>query len=599
MRVLTELSYRGQQTAALLAVARGEAAPDLVIVGGTVADVYSGQWIQANIEVKGSRIAYVGPRDPRLGQDTQVLDATGRRVVPGYIEPHCHPWCLYNPVSLLEVALADGVTTLVYDNLPFYLTLGDAMSPIMDAARQLPANIYWSVRIVSQSPYAGERRQFSAGRLRRLLARPDVLGVAEVTRWEAARMGDPAILRGLEAARRLRKRVEGHMAGASSRRLPALAACGFSSDHESINGREALDRLRQGLWVMLRYSSLRPDLPKLLRELQGTVHHSGRLMLTSDGSSPSFYRSRGVLSGALETAVEAGVAPIEAIRMATLYPASFWGLDDEVGGLAPGRRADINLLPEGGFRPETVICGGSAVARRGELIAPLPEFDWQGLGCRLSFAAPERWQEPALYAMPAPASGREVRLPVMVFESTVINRRQDLTLPASDGIVSLGEKRGLVYAALLDRQLRWASYGIVGGLMSDLSGLATTFTTAMGMLVLGQDPRSMAAAAAEVAAMGGGMAMAREGQVAWRRPLAVLGMMHDGGFKECVSVEEELAALAKGCGYPYHDILYTLVFLSCDFLPELRLTARGLWDVKEGRPVLAGRRLRTAGGREA
>ena len=99
--------------------------------------------------------------------------------------------------------------------------------------------------------------------------------------------------------------------------------------------------------------------------------------------------------------------------------------------------------------------------------------------------------------------------------------------------------------------------------------------------------------------MGGGMAMAREGQVAWRRPLAVLGMMHDGGFKECVSVEEELAALAKGCGYPYHDILYTLVFLSCDFLPELRLTARGLWDVKEGRPVLAGRRLRTAGGREA
>jgi adenine deaminase len=123
------LHYDVRERASLLAVARGEVSPDMVVVGGTVADVHCGDWVKTNVEIKGVRIAYVGQSQPRIAADIQVVDATGRRVVPWYTEPHCHPRCVYNPISLLEAALTDGVTTLVYDDLPFHSALGERVTP--------------------------------------------------------------------------------------------------------------------------------------------------------------------------------------------------------------------------------------------------------------------------------------------------------------------------------------------------------------------------------------------------------------------------------------------------------------------------------------
>jgi adenine deaminase len=205
-------------------------------------------------------------------------------------------------------------------------------------------------------------------------------------------------------------------------------------------------------------------------------------MITSDGSSPGFYRQRGVLSGALRVAVGAGVDAIDAIRMAALHPATFWGIDEDVGSIAPGRRADINVLPAGEdqFSPEVVICGGNVIAQGGRLLTPVVGPDWQALGCRLDLAPAKAWLDPRLCATPVAMAAGEVTMPVLAFESAVINRRQDLALPTREGTVELSEMRGLLCAALLDRGLRWASYALVGGLMDGLSGRATTFTTGMG-----------------------------------------------------------------------------------------------------------------------
>src|SRR3954447_5860276 len=267
---------------------------DLALVGGTVADVYTGTWIQANVEIADGRITYVGPRVPNC----PLLDVTGKILTPGYIEPHTHPWCLYSPSSLLEVAVPDGTTTLVYDNLFFFLAHGvDGLRSIVDQMHDAPAHVYWVARISPQSAYPDEATRFAVDTIAPMLAWPEVLASGEITNWSSVVKGDPRVRAGIAAAQAAGKRVEGHNAGASYDRLNELSLAGISADHEGITGEDALQRLRLGMWTMLRQSSLRPDLERMLDELGPIVDRARRLMFTTDGATPSFYAEHGVIGG--------------------------------------------------------------------------------------------------------------------------------------------------------------------------------------------------------------------------------------------------------------------------------------------------------------
>ena len=552
----------------------------MVIAGGTVADVYTGRWIDADVEIEDGRIVYVGA--PRGGASHDVIDARGKLVVPGYIEPHSHPWCLYSPTSLLEVAVPDGTTTIVYDNLFFYLAHGVAgLRRIIDATNAAPAHVKWVARIAAQTAY--EEDAFPAGEVAEMLAWPEVVASGEITNWFAVTQGHPKLRAGIAAAKAERKRVEGHNAGASYQRLNALSAAGISADHEAITGEEALQRLQLGMWTMLRQSSLRPDLAAMLEDLAAVIPASRRLMLTTDGAAPSFYAERGVIGGALRVAVEAGVEPMRALQMATIDPATFLGLDEELGGIAPGRRATMNILPDAAayrgdaprgnaayrgdaprgnaarrFAPELVLVDGEVVARDGELIAPLPRIDWPA-GPRITLPT-----DPAVYASRS-------RHPVR-HESAVINRRAD---------------SGGIHAALVARDGSWITHGRIAGLMDDVDGFATTLTTSLHVLVLGTQPEAMARAAAKLNEMQGGTAFDQ----GWAAPLAIDGLIVDGDYRQAVEYERQLDHHARAAGYPFHDVVYSLLFASGDFLPELRLTPRGLLDVKSRTVLEPARRL--------
>src|SRR5688572_10616348 len=178
----------------------------VTLVGGTVADVYTGTWIEANVAIDGGRIAYVGP-DVR-GEE---FDVSGKVLVPGYIEPHTHPWCLYSPASLLEVAVPDGTTTLVYDNLFFYLSHGvDGLRSIVEQMRAAPAHVKWVARISPQSAYPDEAERFAIERIAPLFSWPDVVASGEITNWMSAARGEPRVAAGIAAAKAARRRVEGH-----------------------------------------------------------------------------------------------------------------------------------------------------------------------------------------------------------------------------------------------------------------------------------------------------------------------------------------------------------------------------------------------------
>src|SRR5262249_15021622 len=232
------------------------------------------------------------------------------------------------------------------------------------------------VRPHAQSGARGGWRRFGLPTLAKAFAHPRTVAVGEVTRWPDAWRGDRELLRRLGLARGAR--VEGHTAGASGEKLAAIAAAGFTSDHEPITAQEVLDRARQGIAVMLRESSLRPDLVGLLDALKTAPALASRLMLTSDGSMPAFLRTHGFVDHLIRVALDRGVAPIDAYRMATLNPATYYGLDADLGGLAPGRYADICVLDDlAEPRPSTVIAGGRIVATGGALKGRVPEPPWR------------------------------------------------------------------------------------------------------------------------------------------------------------------------------------------------------------------------------
>src|SRR4051794_37866207 len=173
------------------------------LIGGTVADVYTGTWVRANVGISDGRITYVGPREP----PGEPLDVTGKILAPGYIEPHTHPWCLYSPSSLLEVAVPDGTTTLVYDNLFFFLAHGvEGLRRIVDAMNDAPAHVRWVARLAPQSAYDDEAETFATEIVAPLLSWPEVVASGEITNWMAVARGEPRLAAGIAAAKSARRR---------------------------------------------------------------------------------------------------------------------------------------------------------------------------------------------------------------------------------------------------------------------------------------------------------------------------------------------------------------------------------------------------------
>jgi adenine deaminase len=576
-----------EENARLLETARGDRPADLFVRGGTIANVYSGEFYEGNVAVTAGRIAYVGEGERAAGPDTEIIDAKGMIVAPGYIEAHFHPWILYNPVSLVEGVLPLGTTTIVADNLFFFMQMGhEGFAKMAGDLRDLPLQYLWMVRLTSQAAFPGEEEMFALDNVEPLLRRDDVLGTAEVTRWPALAEGDPALISSIRKAKSLGKIVDGHTGGASESRLQPVAAAGIDADHEAITKEEVLNRLRLGIWTMLRNSSLRPDLPELLRSITENGISTQRLIMTTDGPSPEFLAEHGLVDGMLRVAVDNGVVPMQALQMVTINPATLFRIDGQVGGIGIGRRADLLLLPDlKSFRPETVISRGRVVAERGELHVPLPDVKWDSYGSRPHFDPDLDLGDPALY----PQERSQAEVPVIHLRSAVITERKDARVRSEDDLVVPDE--GALHAALIDREGAWISRAFVSGFAPKLDGFASTYNTTTHLLVLGKRPKSIARAALRVRELEGGIVVVEGDKVTFETALPVTGMMSGLPFAEVVELNRRLSRAVAKAGYEHHDILYTLLFLTCDFLPALRLTPLGLLDVKSSETLAAAERL--------
>ncbi|PWK10334.1 adenine deaminase C-terminal domain-containing protein [Tumebacillus permanentifrigoris] len=580
-----------QEWGRLVACAKGKTEPDLVVQGGTVLNVYSGELMEANLWVVGNRIAYLGPRVYE-GTQAQVIDATGKVVTPGYIEPHAHPFQLYNPMRYAETILARGTTLSVNDNL--MLVLGMEFGQVgrfFEQMAQLPIKMMWSLRLDPQAHLPEKKHKFDHLPVSRLLKSPYVWQVGEVTDWKSWIDGDEAMRDNALSARAIHKRVEGHAAGVSWETLNVLVAAGITADHEAINAEEALRRLRLGVWTTLRHSSLRPDFPAILPELIPQVKNWSRVMMTTDGPTPE-YLQNGYTDFLIRHAIELGMDPITAYQLVTINPATYYGVDGEIGGLAPGRIADIlllsNLLEP---TPELVIAEGRIVAKDGELVEQLKGPTWADVGM------------PPVHKMDVPVDPawfdvytEADTFPVMRLANPAITRHVEMPVEkdASGRVVGLVENsEDLCYVSLLQRGGAWVCNGFIQNFSTQLAGLASSYTGAREHLVIGRDKTAMAAALERVQEIGGGIVIVDEQHnVLYELPLVIGGAMGDQTVEELVQSSKELVRVLKALGHPHYDPVYTLLFLSSAHLPEVRLSSVGLFEMKTKRVLHPSRSLR-------
>ena len=559
--------------ARLLAVARGDAEPDLVVAGGRVFSAFTGEWLEGDVAVADGRIAGIGRYE-----GGERVDARGGHVVPGFIDAHVHvESSKLLPSEFARVVVARGTTAVVCDPHELANVLGaDGAHWLLQASEGLPLRVYvMAPSCVPASALESPRGALGTEDMAAILRHERALGVAEVMDFPSVIAGDPGVL----AKVALHPHVDGHAPGVLGPALDAYAAAGIRSDHEATTWEEALEKRRRGLWVLLREASNARNLLALLELVRR--HGPAWCAFCTDDREPDMLVEEGHIDAMCRQAVAAGIAPEAALLMATLHPARCHGLLD-LGAVAPGFRADLAVLEDlTSFKAAVVVAGGRVAARDG---AAVP------------FAAPAvpGWVRGTVHAAPlAPGdldlgpAGERVRV-IDLVAGQLITGAAEVAPAVADGRVVADAARDLAKLAVVERHHATGRVGV--GLVRGFGLRAGAFAStvahdAHNIVVVGADDASMAACVARLAALGGGIAVARDGTVRGELALPVAGLLSEEPAEAVVARLGELTALLREQGVAGDAPFMSLSFLALSVIPELKLTDRGLVDVVAARVV--------------
>ncbi|PIC66358.1 adenosine deaminase [Sporosarcina sp. P21c] len=549
-----------------LAIINGQKAPDIVIKNATYLHSIFKKWMQGNIWIQGDRIVYVGERMPAMLEGTECVDASGKKIVPGYIEPHVHPFQLYNPETFADYASRRGTTTFISDNLILFSMLDQQTAfTFIDQLNELPFSFYWWARVDSQTVLQNEKELFNPVDIANWMERPDVLMTGELTGWPKLLQGDQNMTQSLLESKRLGKKIEGHFPGASERTLARMKLLGADGDHEAMTAEEVERRLQQGYAVTLRYSSIRPDLPNILRGIvEKELDVFDHLMMTTDGSTPSFYRE-GVMDQCIQIALDAGVSPIDAYQMASYNVARYYDITDLHSVIATGRFATLNFLEnEHNPVPTDVLSKGKWVLRDSMSSDAFKAVDWKAL--------------PA-FELPYELTDEDFTFPSSIgiqMVNDVITKVYESDLDLSSPTIATGDE---CYLILLDKNGKWRVNTMLKGFGDNLQGFASSYSNTGDVLLIGQDWQEMKRAFNEIKNIGGGMALAENGGIIETLPLEAAGGLSVQPMEVIIEQELAIRKALRERGYAHGDAIYTLLFLQSVHLPYIRITPVGVLQV--------------------
>ncbi|NRG45621.1 adenine deaminase C-terminal domain-containing protein [Bacillus sp. CRN 9] len=552
-----------------VSVLNGKLSPTLLLKNARYLNQAFKKWMTANIWIFGDRIVYVGDKLPDKTDGCEIVDCEGLTLVPGYIEPHAHPFQLYNPHSFASYAAQFGTTTLINDNMVLALQLEKKKAfSFLKEMRNIPSTMYWWCRFDAQTEIQNEETTFSHGNIKSWLEHDAVLQGGELTGWPKLLDGDDMMLHWMQETKRMRKQIEGHFPGASEKTLAKLMLLGADCDHEAINGQEIYNRLMQGYTVSLRYSSIRPDLPLLLDEMHELgIDHYDQFIFTTDGSSSSF-SEQGIIDHMIRIAIEKGVPIIDAYNMGTINVAKYYNVQYLHGNIATGRIANINLLEdEKNPTPVSVIAKGKWVKKDGVNLDNYDELAWENFGF-----------EPLDIQWDLTSHDMQFSMPFGIkMENSVITKPYSIAIDVSND--ELGREHDECFFMLIDRKGKWRVNTVLKGFADDLDGLASSYSNTGDIILIGKSKEDMQNAFRRMKELGGGIVVSEKGKVVNEIPLKLKGIMSNKKVEDLINDEKSLLHYLKDKGYKFADPIYTLLFFSSTHLPYIRVTQRGMYDV--------------------
>jgi adenine deaminase len=567
-------------------VSLGQEKADLAVINARVVNVYTAEILEnQSITVKGQWIAYVGRNaTDAIGPATEVIDAAGQTIIPGLIDGHTHIAWMFTPAEFLRYAMAGGTTTIVTETLEPYPVSGYAgVVDFLESLKDQPIKILATApAMVSISSAA---RGMNPQDLARLLARDDILGLGE-SYWQAILQYPEEILPQFEQTLLAGKTLEGHSAGASDKKLAAYVAAGITSCHEPINADQVLERLRAGLHILVREGSIRRDLEQIA-QIKDRGIDLRRLILSTDGIEPRDLIDKGYMEYVLQKAIDYGFDPIAAVQMATLNVAEHFSLDNLIGGIAPGRLADLVVIPDlKTIRAQLVISNGAVIAREGNLVQPPRAHEFTEAS--LNSVKLGREFKPSDFAIHAAGNAPTQKLRVINMVTDLVTAEEEIEWPVHAGQIKSDVARGVIKVAAIDRTHNPGKtavglikgFGLKSGAMACSAGWDSS-----DIVVVGTDDADMAAAVNRIHDLQGAAVVSENEKIIVELPLPIFGIMSDLPIEAIARKLREVKKTVADRGVDFPDPLLSLITLTGAAIPYLRICEEGLVNLKTGKTL--------------
>ena len=572
----------------LVAVAAGRAPADLVIRGGRLVNVQSREILDGwQVAVSEGRFAYVGPDASHcIGEGTKVVEADGRFLIPGLLDGHMHVESgMLTPAEFAAAVIPHGTTTIFHDPHEIANVLGLAGVKMMhDESLLQPINMFTQMPSCAPSAPGLETTGFeiSAEDVAEAMSWPGIIGLGEMMNYPGVINGDPQMLAEMAATMAAGKTVGGHYAS-PDRGIPfhAYVAGGAADDHEGTAESDAIARVRQGMRSMMRLGSAWYDVESQITAVTQKGLDPRNFILCTDDCHSGTLVNDGHMNRVVRHAIACGCDPVIALQMATINTASHFGLERELGSIAPGRRADVILTSSLADLPiEDVYARGVLVAQGGKLLAECPHYDWPQSAretVRLG-----KVLEAADFAIPAPAGANAVKARVIgVVENQAPTKALTAELPVSGGLV---EAEGEVCQIALVERHR-ATGKVVNGFVSgfgytgDMAIASTVAHDSHHMIVVGTSRQMMAKAANRLGEVGGGVTVWKDGKELALVELPIAGLMSDSPAVDVAAKAAAMVEAMAACGCTLNNAYMQHSLLALVVIPELRISDLGLVDV--------------------
>ena len=546
---------------------------EIVLKGAQIIDTLKEEIYRGDVAISEGVIIGVGDY-----QGKKEIDLKNRYLLPGLMDAHVHlESSMVTPGEYAQAVVPQGTTAVIADPHEIANVLGiDGIKYILKASENLPLDVFIMLpSCVPATEFETSGARLEAENLKELIHHPRVLGLGEVMNFPGVINEDPKILKKIALFKN--KIIDGHAPGLSGEDLKRYIRAGIGSDHECTTKEEAEEKLKAGMTIMIREGSASKNLKDLIPIVNDKTYK--KCLFCTDDRNPIDLLEEGHINFLIKKAISLDLEPLRAIQMATINTARYFRLKNR-GAIAPGYKADLVVVDDlENFKVEMVFTDGKLVAKEGGLLSPIKEEE-APMVTKTFHVKPLKKEDFQIKKTPSRIIG--------IIPNEIVTRSLDERVGIENGFAVSDIARDILKIAVIERHKKTGNIGLgfIKGLGLEEGALGTSVAhDSHNIVVVGTDDRDMFLAAQEIIRMQGGLVICNKGRILGSLPLLVAGIMSDQDLTSIRGKLEELHSIASSLGIKLKEPFMTLSFLTLAVIPELKITDKGLVDVKESKLI--------------